>query len=265
MKEGRPVRALLLDVTGTLLTFRCPMGVTYRNCAEAVGLTPLPKAEDLQSSFSSAFRQQWQRFPCYGAHHGVSEEAWWKETARQTLLSSLPLPSPPVKDRQMAHFLEEVYSFYGREEAYTLFEDATSLLDFAHRHGLKVGVLTNSSKRTVDLLEPFGLLDKVQVALSCQQIGHAKPSKQAFDHLFERLSVLPGAEGLLREEVLHVGDHGEEDFEGAIRAGFNAVLVDRSSGVAQGADDANGEAWEGEGSVSSLRQVQRFLQRQRAV
>eukprot|EP00981_Chlorochromonas_danica_P000072 scaffold30_cov166-Ochromonas_danica.AAC.5 len=138
MKEGRPVRALLLDVTGTLLTFRCPMGVTYRNCAEAVGLTPLPKAEDLQSSFSSAFRQQWQRFPCYGAHHGVSEEAWWKETARQTLLSSLPLPSPPVKDRQMAHFLEEVYSFYGREEAYTLFEDATSLLDFAHRHGLKV-------------------------------------------------------------------------------------------------------------------------------
>lgn len=128
-----------------------------------------------------------------------------------------------------------------------------------------MGVLTNSSKRTIDLLEPLGLLDKVQVALSCQQIGHAKPSKEAFDHLFERLSHLPGAEGLLREEVLHVGDHGEEDFQGAIRAGFRAVLVDRSNGVDRSNDDVNGEDWEGEGSVSSLRQVQRFLQRWHAV
>lgn len=140
----KPVRALLLDVTGTLLTFRVPMAVSYRSCAEAAGLTALPKEEDLQSAFSSVFRQQWQRFPCYGVHHGVSEEAWWKETARQTLLSSLPRCSPPVKDDQMSHFLEEIYNFYGREEAYTLFEDATSLLDFAHRHGLKVVPPANS-------------------------------------------------------------------------------------------------------------------------
>jgi len=54
--------------------------------------------------------------------------------------------------------------------------------------------------------------------------GAAKPATKIFSYALEQHMMNP-------DEVLHVGDHPIEDFEGAKQAGLHAVLIDRSGSV----------------------------------
>lgn len=223
MRLLAPARALLLDVTGTLLTFSEPVGVTYQATARQVGLSPLPAPEAFEAAFKSAFRSQWKAFPCYGFGSQVTEEKWWKNAAETTLTTCFPHGPLPSSARDS--FLEEIYAHYGKPSAYHVYSDTWDLLEFAKRKGMLVGILTNSSQRTIELLAYMDLQPYVHVAMSCQIIGHAKPSPAAFDCVFRKLQMLDSS--LQCEQVLHIGDDSVQDFEGATAAGMQAVLLRR--------------------------------------
>ena len=103
---------------------------------------------------------------------------------------------------------------------FELYEDALPTLDDLRRRGLKLGLLSNTS-RDLDVFVAHHRL-VVDAVLTSHAHGKTKPHEAIFRALLARLDVAP-------EEAAMVGDDVEADIGGARAVGMHAVLVDRDA------------------------------------
>ena len=66
------IRALSLDVTGTLLATREPVVQSYYNAAIWAQLSNPPNLSELKQGFKIAFKERSLESPCYGGVEGIS-------------------------------------------------------------------------------------------------------------------------------------------------------------------------------------------------
>lgn len=110
-----------------------------------------------------------------------------------------------------------------------VYDDVWQTLERLRRAGLRIAILTNGpSDGQRRKLKATGLGDAVDHVAIGEEVGFSKPHPQAFTRVGERLAIA-GAQTLM------VGDSPTLDYEGALAAGLNAVLLDRA-GVHAGAD-----------------------------
>jgi putative hydrolase of the HAD superfamily len=102
---------------------------------------------------------------------------------------------------------------------FELYEDALPTLADLRRRGLKLGLLSNTS-RDLDVFVAHHGLD-VDAVLTSHSHGKTKPHETIFRALLGRLEVDAG-------EAAMVGDQPEDDIEGARAVGMRAVLLDRA-------------------------------------
>ena len=110
---------------------------------------------------------------------------------------------------------------------FALYEDVVPTLDTLRRHGLKIGVVTNSARDVAEFVRHHGL--DVDAALSSREHGKVKPHESIFRAALDLLAVAPEAAAM-------VGDSPEDDLDGARALGMQAFLVDRE-GVHPDAED----------------------------
>jgi HAD superfamily hydrolase (TIGR01662 family) len=103
-------------------------------------------------------------------------------------------------------------------ENFELYEDTASVLDELRRAGLKIGLLTNSSRDVHAFAIHHGL--HVDAAVGSFHHGKTKPHESIFRAVLELLDVEP-------DDAVMVGDTIEDDIEGAHALGMRAILVDR--------------------------------------
>jgi putative hydrolase of the HAD superfamily len=113
----------------------------------------------------------------------------------------------------------EVVRAWERSENFELYEDVPPVLRELRRHGLKLGLLSNTSRGRLERLVDAFSLD-VDAVLSSGTHGKTKPSPTIFSALLERLDVQP-------PEAVMVGDTLVDDIEGALAIGMRAILLDR--------------------------------------
>ena len=101
---------------------------------------------------------------------------------------------------------------------FELFDDALPALEFAREIGLKIGLLSNSSRNLDEFVAHHGLA--VDAVLTSFSHGKTKPHESIFLAVLELLEVAPA-------EAVMVGDTLNEDIEGALAVGMRAVLLDR--------------------------------------
>jgi HAD superfamily hydrolase (TIGR01549 family) len=101
---------------------------------------------------------------------------------------------------------------------FELYDDALPVLDAIRGHGLKIGLLSNSSRDLDEFVAHHGLT--ADAVLTSYVHGKTKPHGTIFRAMLDRLDVAP-------EEAVMVGDTIEDDVEGALAAGMQAVLLDR--------------------------------------
>jgi HAD superfamily hydrolase (TIGR01549 family) len=101
---------------------------------------------------------------------------------------------------------------------FELYDDALPVLDWLRDHGLKIGLLSNSSRDLDEFVSHHGLV--ADAVLTSHVHGKTKPHGTIFRAMLDRLAVAP-------EEAVMVGDTIEDDVEGALAAGMRAVLLDR--------------------------------------
>jgi putative hydrolase of the HAD superfamily len=101
---------------------------------------------------------------------------------------------------------------------FELYDDVLPTLEALHARGLKVGLLSNTSRDLAAFVEHHRL--RVDAALTSRAYGKTKPHASIFRHVLELLAVGP-------EEAAMVGDSIEDDVEGARGIGMQALLVDR--------------------------------------
>ena len=110
---------------------------------------------------------------------------------------------------------------------FDLYDDVPPVLAELRRHGLKLGLVSNTGRDVHEFLAHHAL--DVDAALSSRVHGKVKPHPTIFQAVLDSL-------GVEAERAVMVGDSPEDDLEGARGLGMTAFLVDRE-GVYPDADD----------------------------
>jgi putative hydrolase of the HAD superfamily len=108
-------------------------------------------------------------------------------------------------------------------DAPLLFEDAKPVLARLQQEGVATAILTNGpsdgQRRKLRATGLDGMVDWIAIG---EETGHSKPLVLAYRTVVQRFSLEPG-------QALMVGDSPELDYDGAQRAGLQALLVDRDA------------------------------------
>jgi putative hydrolase of the HAD superfamily len=105
-----------------------------------------------------------------------------------------------------------------RSENFELYEDAIPVLEALRTHGLKIGLVSNTSRDLDAFIRHFSL--DVDAWLASGRHGKVKPSPTIFRAVLDLLEVEPEAAAM-------VGDSLADDIEGARALGMRAFLLDR--------------------------------------
>jgi HAD superfamily hydrolase (TIGR01549 family) len=103
-------------------------------------------------------------------------------------------------------------------ENFELYDDVLPVLGLLREHGLKIGLVSNTSRDLDEFVRHFSL--DVDACISSRTHGKVKPSPTIFKAILQELEVEPAA-------AVMVGDSAEDDIEGARALGMDAYLVDR--------------------------------------
>ncbi len=125
--------------------------------------------------------------------------------------------------------------FYAARHQIDWFSDAQPALRRLKAH-YPIAAATNGN---ADLAK-LGVADWFSARISANDVGHAKPDAPLWDALCDALNLAP-------EQILHIGDHPEQDILGAMRHGLPAIWLNR-----QQADWPNKQACV---SIASLNQL----------
>jgi putative hydrolase of the HAD superfamily len=140
--------------------------------------------------------------------------AWFREFVGRLLhLAGESRDPEPIR----AH-LEEVFTSPAH---YMVHPDTFPALDDLVEAGHRLAVVSNWSDRLGGLLGDLGLLNYFEVLAVSAVVGVDKPEPALFHHALACLDVRP-------EQALHVGDDPQNDLEGALSAGMDALLLDRT-------------------------------------
>jgi putative hydrolase of the HAD superfamily len=101
---------------------------------------------------------------------------------------------------------------------FELYDDALPVLELLREQGLRIGLLSNSSRDLHEFVAHHTL--RADALLTSHAHGKTKPHESIFRAMLELLDVAAG-------EAVMVGDTIEDDVEGAQAVGMRAVLLDR--------------------------------------
>jgi HAD superfamily hydrolase (TIGR01549 family) len=198
------VKAVVFDVDFTIARPGPDLGPDgYRRLGERYGLTLDPGRYD---EARRAALVDLKRHP----ELDHDEEIWIRFTQR--IIDGMG----GTGDTYAAAF--EMERAWSHAHHFELYDDALPTLAAVRARGVKVGLLSNSERDLGEFAAHHGLA--VDVVLSSRVHGKTKPHETIFRRILELLEVEP-------PEALMVGDTVEDDVEGALAVGMQAVLVDR--------------------------------------
>jgi len=172
-----------------------------------------------------------------GERHGLRLEAGRYEAARDAALVDLRRhPELEHDDEIWFRFTERIVRGMGgdadsayacaveitrgweRHENFDLYDDVPDALATLRAAGLRIGLVSNSSRDVADFARHHGL--DVDAGISSFHHGHTKPHASIFRAVLDLLGVEPA-------EAVMVGDTIADDIEGARALGMRAILLDR--------------------------------------
>jgi HAD superfamily hydrolase (TIGR01662 family) len=203
--HGPPLQAVLFDVDFTLVQPGPLLGSDgYRSAGERFGLAldPARYAEARAAAVEDI------------EHHPEldhDEEIWVRFT--EDIIRGMGGDGPEV--RAVAKAITDGWL---DSENFELYEDAIPTLELLRARGLKVGLVSNTSRDLDAFIRHFGL--DVDAWISSGSHGKVKPSPTIFQAALDLLEVAP-------EEAVMVGDSPDDDVAGAVALGMRAFLLDR--------------------------------------
>jgi len=206
MNETAPllVVAVVFDVGGTLIDPYPSVGDIYADVASNLGHDNLD-VERLNVQFAKAWSNKGDF---------QYSESHWEHLVIQTF-------DGLVSETDCRAMFPKIYQRFEDPEVWKIHEDVMPTLDDLAGRGFRLGIVSNWDTRLRPLLESLRLEGFFElISVSCD-IGFTKPSPVIFEHTISKLGLPP-------DRILHVGDHHNEDVQGAQAAGLNAFQVDRS-------------------------------------
>jgi putative hydrolase of the HAD superfamily len=206
------MKLAIFDLDDTLIDFAATREVAYRRLAEHL---------DSQGIDSAAFgrvcpaidRRLFVRF----------EQGELSRSEYRLRRFSEPLTAIDVApNSDLVHRLNQLFMDCVNDRP-LLFDDARDVLETLRSLDIRTAILTNGpSDGQRRKLKATGLADWVDYVAIGEEIGYSKPSPLSYQTVVERFS-------LVNSDALMVGDSPELDYDAALKAGLNALLLDRNN------------------------------------
>ncbi|WP_395741350.1 HAD-IA family hydrolase [Prosthecobacter sp.] len=215
-----PLQALFFDAAGTLIRPAEPVGATYAQVARRHGLTVDPAA--LMQAFRTAWKETAPPLHPEGRSSEDDDRGWWRTLVGLVFSRVL---GASVEEAALEDLFSELYLYYARPQAWSVFEDVVpALTDLARDHRLLV--LSNFDRRLRSILAGHDLLRWFEEVIISSEVGAAKPHARMFQAALAAIGCQP-------HEALHIGDDATCDLTGAQNCGIHAYHVRRpESGLA---------------------------------
>jgi putative hydrolase of the HAD superfamily len=204
---------IFFDVVGTLIEPRGSVGEIYARFGRSFGFDP--SAAELQHAFAREFRRQPPlAFPpeITETVRRDRERGWWRALVKAVL-------GPAHRDPRFDQYFAAVFEFFGRAEAWQIYDDVRSTLAELGRRQYRLGIISNFDSRLIPLLDDLGLTRHFDSIHISSREGAAKPDPAIFRAALARDRLT---------SAWHIGDSLAEDIAGAEAAGLRAVWVDRA-------------------------------------
>ncbi len=202
-----PIRAVSLDLTGTLLFPKPSFGSRFAAALRRRGLEADSAAIERRIPRSMRAARAGKPYP----DNDDAERDFLRDIVRGALAEDCP---PDAFDAVFAELARELSCGDGWRAA----PDAFAALSALRFLGLRVVVLSNGGRSMRRVLDDLGLAPLIDAILLSAETGTPKPDKRAFAAAVRAAGCRPG-------ELLHVGDSPDEDATGALSAGLRACLL----------------------------------------
>ena len=218
-----PVRAIFLDLDGTLLDNGHQKEAINRTCEEVAAVQPGLDAARLAEINSRVWEAYWPQVEndfMLGHMDGasVSLEAWRRA-----------LQACGCREESVARLAADTHAQLSRS-AYCLFSDVLDFLATVTGAHVPLALITNGASDTQrDKLSALGIESWFDSVVISGEVGIAKPSSTIFELALGNLTVD-------KEAVCHVGDSLVTDVAGANAAGLTSIWLNRT-GVLRTEDD----------------------------
>jgi putative hydrolase of the HAD superfamily len=206
------IKAIFFDAVGTLFHLSGTVGHHYALVASQVGLKL--DAHHLDDAFYSA----WKRMPSRAAIDGPrqnDDKDWWRELV--DLILAQVAPSLSQFDRD--NFFEIAYEHFAESGVWELYPEVPGVLEQLQPH-FQLAVISNFDGRLRFILRHLGISNFFTHIFISSEIGADKPDPEIFRRALKLID-------LKSNEVLHVGDDSERDWEAAGAAGLLTFRLDR--------------------------------------
>ena len=231
------IQLVTLDAAGTLIDHRWDPGGIATEAARATGREfNRDHGREVYRAVAERYRPEQELLERAG-DRGAIHAMWQRQMADWLVeMGGEAGEAPQVLGR-----FQEI-AFGPRSHVFTLFDDVMPTLAALRGHGFRLGVVSNWDHTLFGVLDSLGIEGEFDFVIASLVFGTEKPDPAIFLKACEQGNSTPA-------QTLHVGDSIEDDFEGAINAGLNALLLDRER-----------EANRAQGRIASLTEISEVIQ-----
>src|SRR6202030_1233983 len=206
------IKAIFFDAAGTL--FHLPLGVGYHYAlvGEEIGLKL--EAAQLDRAFAKAWNSMPKRAPIDGPRKNDDED-WWR-TLVDLVLDQL---APSLSELDRDNFFEIAYEHFAEAGVWELYPEVLDVLEKLQPQ-FQLAVVSHFDGRLRMILEQLGVSKFFKHVFLSSELGADKPDPEIFRRALNLIQLQPN-------EVLHVGDDPERDWQAASAAGLSVFQLDR--------------------------------------
>jgi putative hydrolase of the HAD superfamily len=206
------IKAITFDAVGTLFYLTKTVGDHYAYVGREVGLDL--DAQELERAFHTAWEKMPQRTAIDGAREN-DDKGWWRELVDVVLDQVAPSLSEFDRD----NFFEIAYEHFAENDVWKLYPEVLGVLEQLQPR-FQLGVISNFDGRLRFILQHLGISKFFSHVFISSELGADKPDPEIYQRAVSLMKLHPN-------EVLHVGDDPERDWEAASSAGLSIFRLDR--------------------------------------
>ena len=206
------IKAITFDAVRTLFYLTKTVGDHYAYVGSEVGLDL--DAQELERAFHAAWKKMPQRTAIDGPREN-DDRGWWRELV--DLVLDQVTPSLSELDRD--NFFEIAYEHFAEANVWDLYPEVPDVLEQLQPR-FQLGVISNFDGRLRFILQHLGISKFFSHVFVSSELGADKPDPEIYRRALKFIDLRPN-------EVLHVGDDPQRDWEAASGAGLSVFRLDR--------------------------------------
>ncbi len=214
---NRLIRVVFFDAANTLFHVKGSVAEIYLQHAVQFGFLQTPNS---LAAITQAFIRALNEAPppvfavTNPAQIKQSERLWWFDIVHNVFYRVGMF-------KRFDDFFDQVFQVFEDPATWQLFPETATTLIQLRAQGVELGVISNFDSRLFPILRGLGIEEAFGTVTISSLAKAAKPAPKIFRIALEKHAVDP-------EEALHVGDSLRDDVEGAMKAGLQAALLDRT-------------------------------------